>query len=93
LTHRIRSRFAGCGTVRQPATNQQQQNQRRHTMKLQEAIETAARAFAQRGEYHPSHCDVRCTINDLIDGNTSYHQDRAFHKVRAILAGAEICNQ
>lgn len=62
-------------------------------MKLQEAIETAARAFAQRGEYHPSHCDVRCTINDLIDGSTSYHQDRAFHKVRAMLAGAEICNQ
>lgn len=59
-------------------------------MKLKEAIETAARMFAQRGEYRPSHCDVRCTINELVD--RSYSQDRAFQKVRSILAGAEICN-
>jgi hypothetical protein len=60
-------------------------------MKLQDAIQTAARVFAQRGQYRPSHCDVRCTINDLVDRH--YNQDRAFRKVRAILTGAEICNQ
>jgi hypothetical protein len=57
--------------------------------KLTDAITTAAEIFAERGERSPSLCDVRCLINDLTAENSprwSYNQDKAFRRVRRILA-------
>jgi hypothetical protein len=56
---------------------------------LDTAITTAAEIFAERGEGSPSLCDVRCLINDLTAENSprwSYNQDKAFRRVRRILA-------
>lgn len=67
-------------------------------MNINQAIETAAQMFAQSGEFSPSHCDVRCAINDLTQENPrivreGYSQDRAFQRVRAILRNAAIVSQ
>ena len=67
-------------------------------MKLSNAIEYAAQYFASVGEFYPSHCDVRCTINDLTRENPrimrhGYDQDRAFARVRNILKNAAIVQQ
>jgi hypothetical protein len=55
--------------------------------------EHVAGIFIQSGNLTPSHCDVRCAINDLMDGyerdghkvHHGYDQDRAFHRVRGII--------
>jgi hypothetical protein len=62
-------------------------------MNLQQAKIEAARHFASRGEFSPSHCDVRCAVNDLTADNPGicargYNQDRAFRDVRRMLATA-----
>lgn len=56
---------------------------------LDNAIAISAEIFAQRGERAPSHCDIRCLINDLTAENGprwSYNQDKAFRRVRRLLA-------
>lgn len=65
-------------------------------MNTTQAIEHAAQYFASVGEFFPSHCDVRCLINDLTQDNpriirNGYDQDRAFARVRNILKAAAIC--
>lgn len=64
-------------------------------MNITNAIEYAAQYFASIGEFYPSHCDVRCLINDLTCDNPrivrdGYDQDRAFYRVRNILKNAAI---
>lgn len=64
-------------------------------MNTTQAIEHAAQYFASVGEFSPSHCDVRCTINDLTRDNPrimrhGYDQNRAFARVRNILKNAAI---
>jgi hypothetical protein len=65
-------------------------------MTIKQAIEQAAQYFASVGEFFPSHCDVRCMINDLTQDNArisleGYNQDLAFKRVRNILKAAAIC--
>lgn len=63
----------------------------RYTMQM--AYEAAAAMFRFRGNYHPSHCDVRCAINDLLDqmqkyNHTVHHgysQDKAHREVLKLL--------
>lgn len=55
-------------------------------MNLTEAKTEAARGFLRAGNLRPSHCDVRCTINDLTADNAricarGYDQDRAHRDV------------
>jgi hypothetical protein len=64
-------------------------------MNTTQAIEHAAQYFASIGEFNPSHCDVRCLINDMTQDNPrivreGYDQDRAFARVRNILKNAAI---
>lgn len=64
-------------------------------MNISNAIEHAAQYFASIGEFNPSHCDVRCLINDMTQYNPrvvreGYDQDRAFARVRNILKNAAI---
>ena len=59
-------------------------------MNVTEAIEFAADAFRSAGNLSPSHCDVRCTINDLTRDNPriyrqGYDQTRAWQRVRQML--------
>jgi hypothetical protein len=66
-------------------------------MTIKQAIEQAAQYFASVGEFFPSHCDVRCTINDLTRDNArisrdGYDQNLAFKRVRNILKAAAICH-
>ena len=67
-------------------------------MNISNAIEYAAQHFASIGEFYPSHCDVRCLINDMTQDNPrimrdGYDQDRAFTRVRNILKNAAIVQQ
>lgn len=55
-------------------------------MNVNEAIDRAALHFYMDGNLHPSHCDVRCMINDLTADNPGicakgYNQDRAHRDV------------
>lgn len=64
-------------------------------MNISNAIEHAAQYFASIGEFYPSHCDVRCLINDITQDKPrivreGYNQDRAFSRVRNILKNATI---
>lgn len=64
-------------------------------MNISNAIEYAAQYFASVGEFNPSHCDVRCLINDMTQDNPrivrdGYNQDHAFARVRNILKNAAI---
>ena len=66
-------------------------------MKIKESIEQVAQHFASVGEFSPSHCDVRCAINDLTQDNArivreGYNQDLAFKRVRNLLKTAAILN-
>jgi hypothetical protein len=59
-------------------------------MKINDAIQETARHFASVGEFSPSHCDVRCMINDLTHENPrivreGYNQDVAFARVCNLL--------
>lgn len=55
-----------------------------------------ASEFNEAGNMRPSHCDVRCAVNDYLDTldrdgfkvNFGYSQDRAFRSVRKILLRA-----
>lgn len=51
-------------------------------MKITEAINAAVEHFRSVKNYRPTHCDVRCVINDLVEYNSDYNQDRAFSIVR-----------
>lgn len=59
-------------------------------MTVTEAIQSAVEHFRSIGNLTPSHCDVRCYINDAIDYNRyykrGYDQGRAFRIVRNQLA-------
>jgi hypothetical protein len=64
---------------------------------IKDAIQEAARYFASLGEFSPSHCDVRCMINDLTQDNPrivreGYNQDAAFARVCNLLKTAAIFN-
>jgi hypothetical protein len=66
-------------------------------MNTTEAIQEAARYFASVGEFSPSHCDVRCMINDLTQDNArivrdGYNQDLAHKRVCNLLKTAAIFN-
>ena len=66
-------------------------------MTIRDAIQEAARHFASRGEFSPSHCDVRCFINDLTHVNPrivreGYNQDLAHKRVCNLLKAAAIFN-
>lgn len=58
-------------------------------MNITEATEIAAAEFKRNGNLTPSHCDVRCCINNLLDGTKyaikGYSQNRAWQSVRKIL--------
>lgn len=64
-------------------------------MKIKESIQQTAQHFANVGEFSPSHCDVRCMINDLTQDNArivreGYNQDVAFARVCNLLKTAAI---
>lgn len=64
-------------------------------MTIKDAIHEAARYFASVGDFSPSHCDVRCMINDLTQENPrivreGYNQDVAFARVCNLLKTAAI---
>ena len=64
-------------------------------MNIKDAIQQTAQHFASIGEFSPSHCDVRCFINDLTQDNArivreGYNQDAAFARVRNLLKTAAI---
>lgn len=61
------------------------------TKALSEIYEETAAAFLQAGNPTPTHCDVRCAINDALDAydkdgyrvSFGYNQDRAYKSVLA----------
>jgi len=64
-------------------------------MTIKDAIQQTARYFASVGEFSPSHCNVRCMINDLTQYNArivrdGYNQDLAFARVCNLLKSAAI---
>lgn len=59
-------------------------------MNVKEAIKAAAESFRAAGNLTPSHCAVRCTVNDLTSDNDrvshrGYDQNRAWVRVRRLL--------
>jgi len=60
---------------------------------MEAAFEEAVRHFRAKGDLQPTHCDVRCAINDILDSEEKsgyrvkhgYSQDRAFREVRRSL--------
>ena len=56
-------------------------------MRLQEAKYTVAAYFSNMEEYRPTHCDVRCMINDLYPNE--YNQDNAHKHVLKLLKIAQ----
>ena len=62
-------------------------------MTIKDAIQQTAQYFASVGEFSPSHCDVRCMINDLTQDNArivreGYNQDLAHKRVCNLLFAA-----
>ncbi len=63
------------------------------TIPMSEIYQTVADGFAGSGNLSPSHCDVRCAVNDVLDNLDrdgfavchGYSQDRAFRVVRSLL--------
>ena len=61
-------------------------------LKMKDVYEITANAL-ERSDSLPSHCTVRCTINDILDAyerdgytvNHGYSQDKAFKEVRKLL--------
>jgi hypothetical protein len=61
---------------------------------MREIYSEAAAYFRDSGNRRPSHCDVRCTVNDIQnhyaqDGHKvyfGYSRDRAFSVVRKLLS-------
>jgi hypothetical protein len=59
-----------------------------------EVYQTVADGFRETGELAPTHCDVRCAVNDLLDSlsrdgcavSFDYSQDAAFRTVRRLLS-------
>jgi hypothetical protein len=64
------------------------------TIPMIEVYSLVADAFASTGNTTPTHCDVRCAVNDMLDSlsrdghavRSDYSQDRAFRVVRGLLA-------
>ena len=59
-------------------------------MKINEAIQATAEHFRATGDLSPSHCDVRCAVNDLVSNDPQisrkgYDQTRAWQQVRRAL--------
>jgi len=60
---------------------------------MREIYRQVANGFADRGEHYPTHCDVRCTVNDALDHHSKdgravrwdYSQDAAWRAVRRML--------
>lgn len=60
---------------------------------LKAGLEALAENFRASGNFTPTHCDVRCHVNDMLDDasrsgyrvNHGYSQDRAFAIVRRTL--------
>lgn len=63
------------------------------SMPMAEIYQSVAESFAATGNRKPSHCDVRCAVNDALDAldrdgfkvHHEYSQDRAFSTVRNLL--------
>lgn len=56
-------------------------------MNVTQSIETVVQSSLHARKFSPTHCDVRCAINDLTRDNPrivkyGYDQDRAFRVVR-----------
>lgn len=59
---------------------------------MSDIYEQVASGLLRSGNVHPSHCDVRCAVNDTLhhyerDGyrvRHDYNQDRAFKAVRRL---------
>lgn len=71
------------------------QIENRMKMTIRDAIQEAARYFASKEEFSPSHCDVRCFINDLTQENPrivreGYNQNLAHKRVCNLLFAAAI---
>jgi hypothetical protein len=66
----------------------------RTTIPMAQVYQQSADAFRHARNFAPTHCDVRCTINDLLDWHArdgyrvafGYSQDRAFAVVRRLLS-------
>jgi hypothetical protein len=77
--------------------NDPAKNQTKKPMTINQAIEQAAQYFASAGDFFPSHCDVRCLINDMTQDNQriardGYNQDLAFKRVRNILKSIRLAS-
>ena len=64
-------------------------------MTIKDAIQQTAQHFASIGDFSPSHCDVRCFINDLTQDNAriareGYNQELAHKRVCNLLFAAAI---
>jgi hypothetical protein len=64
-------------------------------MTIKDAIQQTAQHFASVGDFSPSHCDVRCMINDLTQENPlivreGYSQELAHKRVCNLLKAAAI---
>jgi hypothetical protein len=63
-------------------------------LKMQDVYEITANALKRSSDSLPSHCTVRCMINDILDAyeregytvNHGYSQDKAFKEVRKLLS-------
>jgi hypothetical protein len=66
------------------------------TFSISEALNTAAVYFRAYGNLAPSHCDVRCLVNDLLDSRHRdgyrvcfrYSQDKAHRTVKRLIRAA-----
>jgi hypothetical protein len=56
------------------------------TLSVRDAIDYSVAHFARAGNWKPTHCDVRCLINDLV-GDVTYSQDNAY---MSVLKGLEL---
>ena len=59
-------------------------------MNLSEAKIETARYWIRKGHFNPSHCDVRCCVNDLTADNPriaarGYDQDKAHRDVLRLI--------
>lgn len=60
---------------------------------VNEICDSLVESFRASGDLYPTHCDVRCAVNDAMESyerdgfsvNHEYSQDRAFRYVRSKL--------
>ena len=68
----------------------------KYYMRIHDVYRMVADQFRYANHLTPSHCDVRCAVNDALesferDGYRVFHgynQDRAFRRVRRLLRGS-----